>query len=676
MEQLLYCLITVLFITYCELFGRAITYKLNAKFKSFYFPIGFISLLSFFFFFTSVFSGINCSFYLLLLIFIALTISSIILIVKNFKNFNKNINITSLIFILIFTMFASYYTFKTTLGDLNGFDSTFYLNMFAGNMGNHKLNSIHYIWGNVEPGIVNRMYAFQSYYYYADCLYFFISKCFSLLHINFYPTISFIWTFQILFFASIATIITEAIQHFSNKKQLLIISISILMLFYVRYQFNSVYGFFGNTLKAIPLSYSALFIYLYTKDYNKGYIYLFYLSLLASCSLTSSGSFVTILYLFAAFFVLYEQHNNILKECSILLFPVFVNILTVATYTVLIAIPVSLIICLILFFFEERLSNFIYDNRKILFILISLGMFIASRFFSSDLFDFSGFFPTTGRHYDMVLYFFNFSKESGFSIKNIYIIYCALVVLINLFFIRKEKFMLVAWILIICFFNPFCCNFLNKVNTVYYRAYEIILNPFTIIYMTNNILNIINHKITNYIVSFMVLIVFVFTANLSKPMYYHFSYIPNDDFNAFYRMDNDEIDIINELKAYCIDKENPKIVTPNLLTQSMLQKGTYIFGRALQINPDWSESEKEIYAIFYPVNYFGDTGQPANPDYENYEQYLKNANVDYVVIDKSIIYYDSIRDNYYPLYYHLLDIGKDIDVLYENNSYLLISVNK
>ena len=163
--------------------------------------------------------------------------------------------------------------------------------MFAGNMGDHKLNSIHYIWGNVEPGIVNRMYAFQSYYYYADCLFFFITKWFNLLHVNFYPTLSFVWTFQIVFFASIASIITKAIQYFSNKKQLLLISIAILMLFYVRYQFNSVYGFFGNTLKAISLSYSSLSLYLYFKDYNKGYLYLFYCSLLATVNtLTNTGN--------------------------------------------------------------------------------------------------------------------------------------------------------------------------------------------------------------------------------------------------------------------------------------------------------------------------------------------------------------------------------------------------
>ncbi len=676
MEQSLYFLITLLFIGYCELFGRAISYELNIKFKSFYFPIGLIVILGVFFFFTNILTGTNCSFYLILIIFVLLTIFSIYLIIKNINKMDDHINGFSLIFIIIFVLFASYYTYNTTFGDISGFDTTFYLNMFAGNMGDHKLNSIHYIWGNVEPGIVNRMYAFQSYYYYADCLFFFITKWFNLLHINFYPTICFIWTFQIIFFASIATIITEAIQYFSNKKQLLLISIAILMFFYVRYQFNSVYGFFGNTLKAVSLSYASLLLYLYFKDYNKSYLYLFYGSLLTTCAFTSTGCFISILFLFAAFFFIYEHNNNFVKECSIILFPVFVNILTVATYKAIIAIPLSIIICVILFFFGNKLSKLIYDNKKVVLVLLPICTFIASRFFSNGLFDFSGFFSRTGRTYDMVLYFFNFSLKKGFNATNIYIIYCDLIVLFNLLFKRKDKLMMIAWILIICFFNPFCCNFLSKVNAVYYRAYEIILNPFTIIYMTNNVFEMIDNKAINYSISIIVLLVIAYTANLSKPMYYHESYIPSKDYNGFYRMNNDEIDVINELKVYCLDKDNPRIITPNLLTQSMLQKGTYIFGRSLQVNPDWTDAEKELYAIFYPAIYYGDPDQPANPDYDNYESYLKEADIDYVVVDKSLMHYYPEEDNYYGLYYYLLRIGRDINVLYDNNSYLIISVDK
>lgn len=676
MKKILYLLIILLFIGYCELFGRAISYKLNVKFKSFYFPVGLMTILGIFFFCTSMLTGTNCSFYLLLGMFVVFTILSLCLIFKNINRIDKHIDILSLIFVIIFVLFASYYTYNTTLGDYNGFDTTFYLNMFAGNMGNHGLNSIHYIWGNVESGIVNRMYSFQSYYYYADCVFFFITKCFNLLHINFYPTIAFVWTFQVVFFASVATIITEAIQHFPNKKQLLIISTSILMLFYVRYQFNSVYGFFGNTLKAISLSYSFLLLCLYFRNFDKGYLYLFFCSLLASCSFTSSGSFVTILYLFSSFFILYEHHNSLVKECSIILFPVFVNILTVALYKASIAIPISIIICLILFFFGDALSKFVYKYKKIVIALISIGMFVASRAYSNGIFDFSGFMSTTGRHYDMVLYFFNFSKKAGFSVKNIYIIFCDLILLINLIFNRKDKLITVAWILIICFFNPFCCNFLSNINTVYYRAYEIILNPFTIIYMTNNIFELINNKMVNYTISIIVLFVVACTAGLTKPMYYHESYVPNEDFNGFYRMDNDEIDIIDNLKEYCLGNDNPKIITTNLLTQSMLQKGTYIFGRTLLQNPDWNDAERKLYDIFFPYEYYGDPNRSANHDYDNYERYLREANIDYVVIDKRLEYYDSEEDIYYGLYYYLLKKAQDINILYENNTYLLIEPNK
>lgn len=680
MQYFIYIYFILLILLYYELLGQAVSKYLKIDFNSLYLPIGFVTIQAFSYFFTSIFSflNVNTIFYystqaLLLLI-------SIVFVIRK-KEYNKyQFKLKKLLFITLSTIFLLYYTYNTTLGDLNGFDTTYYLNLMSQNIGLKEMNSINPIWGFYKQGSIEDLYSFQSYFYNASFLMFIFQKISNILKISFYPAIQFMWLFQTLFFVLLSNIICETVETLKetkNKTPLYLVSFSILILFFGRYQYNSVYGFFGNTLRTIIQAYACLNVYYYFKTGNSNYKYSIYLFILSGCSVSSTGAFISVLFLFALFFVLSNSNTTILKEYAIVLLPILTNLIQyILKQNILISICISILVCSLLFIFNKTLVSFINKYKKLLFIFIFVSLFLMSYQITHNVFDLSGFFSRTGITYDMVLYFFNFSIKKGFDASNVYIIICDLLVLLNLIFKRNDKLMTMAWILIICFFNPFCCNFLSAINTVYYRAYEIILNPFTIIYMTNNIFEMINKKAINYSISIIVLLVIAYTANLSKPMYYHESYIPSKDYNGFYRMNNDEIDVINELKVYCLDKENPRIITPNLLTQSMLQKGTYIFGRSLQVNPDWSDAEKELYAIFYPAIYYGDPDQPANPDYENYESYLKEADIDYVVVDKSLMHYYPEEDNYYGLYYYLLRIGRDINVLYDNNSYLIISVNK
>lgn len=680
MQYFIYIYFILLILLYYELLGQAVSKYLKIDFNSLYLPIGFVTIQAFSYFFTSIFSflNVNTIFYystqaLLLLI-------SIVFVIRK-KEYNKyQFKLKKLLFITLSTIFLLYYTYNTTLGDLNGFDTTYYLNLMSQNIGLKEMNSINPIWGFYKQGSIEDLYSFQSYFYNASFLMFIFQKISNILKISFYPAIQFMWLFQTLFFVLLSNIICETVETLKetkNKTPLYLVSFSILILFFGRYQYNSVYGFFGNTLRTIIQAYACLNVYYYFKTGNSNYKYSIYLFILSVCSVSSTGAFISVLFLFALFFVLSNSNTTILKEYAIVLLPILTNLIQyILKQNILISICISILVCSLLFIFNKTLVSFINKYKKLLFIFIFVSLFLMSYQITHNVFDLSGFFSRTGITYDMVLYFFNFSIKKGFDASNVYIIICDLLVLLNLIFKRNDKLMTMAWILIICFFNPFCCNFLSAINTVYYRAYEIILNPFTIIYMTNNIFGMLDNKAINYSISIIVLFVITYTANLSKPMYYHESYIPSKDYNGFYRMNNDEIDVINELKVYCLDKENPRIITPNLLTQSMLQKGTYIFGRSLQVNPDWSDAEKELYAIFYPAIYYGDPDQPTNPDYENYESYLKEADIDFVVVDKSLMHYYPEEDNYYGLYYYLLRIGRDINVLYDNNSYLIISVNK
>ena len=580
MQLLAYIIPIFLMLLYYELLGQVVSNYFKINFKSLYIPLGFAITQEFSYFFTSIISFINADSFILYTIQILFFLISLYLIIKNKTYKHIYIRPFYLLFIAITTFFLLYYAFNTTLGDLHGFDTTYYLNFMSQNIGIKGLNSINTVWGSYQKGSIEDLYSFQSYFYYASFLMFIFQKGYSFLKISFYPAIEFIWLFQTVFFILLTNLICETIAAYKSHQRkicLYFIAIAFLVIFYGRYQYNSVYGFYGNTLRTIMFAYVCLYTYSLFKTGDKNYRFLIYLFILAACSLSSSGTFISLLFLFAFFYVFSDKEKKILKEYAVIVFPILVNIIQyVIKQDVVIAIIASLIISVLLYVFNDLITSLYKRYKIIILVLVILFMTIMSYKVTGKLFDLSGLLSSVGMHADMVLFYFNFSKYTGLSIKNIYIVYTALIVIINLLFKRKDKLIIIDWILIICFFNPFCCNFLNKINIVYYRALEIILNPFTLIYMTNNLFDLVNNKKISYIVSIGICLLMLYTGNLSKPLYYHISYIPDEDYNGFYKMNNDEFDIINELKNYCLDKSNPKIVTPNLLTQSMLQKGTYL----------------------------------------------------------------------------------------------------
>ncbi len=679
MSHLIYILPIALISIYFELIGRAVSFKFKISNNGLYLPIGFSFVLAACYIATSFLTFLSVDFIIVFLIIAIICFSLLVYSLKNIKNIDTKINWKSLSFILVCSLFLLYYSFNTTLGNLDGFDTTFYLNLVSQNIGGSELNNTNYIWGNTESWSIPVLYSFQSYYYFASCVLFLIQKVYSFLGLTFFSIIEFIWMFQALFTISFVNLIMESINVVAKKKSKLLcaLAFSFLIIFYGRYQFNSVYGFFGNTLKAITIAYSSLCLYKYIDSLNKGYIYSFYIYILASCALSSSGTFIAVLFLFAYMLILIEYDQKIFKEFAIIGFFIGHNVIqsVFKNEKIVLSLIIVAVACLILYLSNDLLNKIIRKYKKQFVILIFALMFIGSFLMTKNLIDINSFWNNSGKMYDMVLYFNSFDFNNIVTAKNLYLVYCFVILIINLIFYRKDKNIVIFWILIICFFNPLCCGLMNSINSVYYRAHEIIINPFTLIMMTYNCLELISSNQVKTVLTIMLCLLMTVLSNPLKPMYYHTSYIPDADYNYLYKMNNDELLIIDELKNLTLDEDNPRIATANILTQSMLQKGTYIFGRTLLENPNWSEAEHQVYAIFYPASYYGDIGQPKDADFENAVEYLREANIDYVVMNKETDYYDKNQNIYYPLYLLIIN-DNSIQIMYENNTYILLKVDK
>ncbi len=56
-------------------------------------------------------------------------------------------------------------------------------------------------------------------------------------------------------------------------------------------------------------------------------------------------------------------------------------------------------------------------------------------------------------------------------------------------------------------------------------------------------------------------------------------------------------------------------------------------------------------------------------------KYLRKANIDYVVMNKETDYYDKNQNIYYPLYLLIIN-DNSIQIMYENDTYILLKVDK
>lgn len=667
-----YFILPLILLIYFELLGQSLLSVFNKKISYiFYFPVGYAFTLMSCYILTSILTALNCSFYLILCIYLLLFLASLFFIFKKKNSLRIRFNIYHLILLLISITILMYFSFNTTLGELNGFDSTFYLNLVTGNIGLNELNTNHVVYGTYGRSI-SLQYTFQSFYYLASTILFVFGKLMSIFKVDFYYATGFIWCFQVLFYFVFVSLCIETLNKLFPKKYVVHIAILMILVFgYGKLYYNSVFGFYGNSIRTLFVAYAIYHLIDYFKENDKTYFYISSMYMLAACATSSTATFSMFFLFFALFFMQIDKNDSLFKEYSIMLLIPLINLLSVLSGKVISGLVVGSVIMLTLWFLNDILIKYIRKYKlKWLFLILSILMMIALSYsVTRNIFDFSAFFENGSEIYDMTLDYFDL--EIGYRIIQLYKKISLVFLLIYLFFVRKEKYAQIIVVLILVFFNPFCCSFLNKVNVVYYRAYELILNPFTFIYFIYFVFNLVDNKYVYYIGSVILMVLIYKSTDFKTPLYWHDSFIPSDNYNYVYKMTNDEFDVIQELKEniqyYKIDE--PKIITTNILTQSYIPNGEYIYGREKAINKNWKKSELELYKIFYPVLYWNDSAQPKNPDYDHMCEHIKDAGIDFIVQDKKVEYYDEEQNIWYPLSYKIDGCGNY--AFYENDSYAI-----
>lgn len=163
------------------------------------------------------------------------------------------------------------------------------------------------------------------------------------------------------------------------------------------------------------------------------------------------------------------------------------------------------------------------------------------------------------RAYDMVWHLFNYKEVFPLTLNLVF--FSALI-----FFVFRDQsdFKKYLIIVIALFINPLSAYFLSDIlaSVVYYRSFEVVFNATSYFIVLSYLMehSMLRNKLK---VQFVLPLVAVFFTIIAAFQVYHVSFIPSDNFNGLYRIEETKIDMLNILNTKMILEkyESAKVVS-------------------------------------------------------------------------------------------------------------------
>lgn len=648
-----YFVLPFILLIYFEFLGRTIFYKFKIDNFEFSFVIGFLFTMAITyvtFWPVSIFKG---SFYTLAFIFFIYLLTSLIFIFKNIKNISIKFNIKAWCLFLILLGVLMFISYNRTLGEEHGFDQIYYLNTISYNIGNTELNSIHPLFGSY-PNTDNKWdtYAFQSYYYLIGIIIWLCRSGLSIIGKSFETMPGVVWSFEILQEMFLIATSLTCIKELKSKNRILNIGFLVLLVLFIgNFYYNNVYGFIGNNYRMSIHSIATIFLFRYLKDYDNKYIILFLVSMLGMCGVSSTGTFALVFALFGLFFSLIDYNNKLFRyyllACIIPAINIVMCEISISVWSILAVVTLFGV----LWFFNDTIIKIFkpIKVRVIFVILCFIAMALLSYTVTHNFLSFDVFINNYSEIQDMSWDYFYFIDLRHWIFNLMILIPLAY----YLFKERKNSFSIMSIVLIVVIYNPFVCSYMNKINWVYYRTYDIIINQFTIIYFINYMIETISLKYFGKTMTIVTLIGSIALACIQIPRYYHKTFKPDEDYNYLFKLENSELYLIEQtrklIEEYNI--ENPKIINQTFYMPCYIKGGGYLFGKEKRYNYDnYDEISFNLWLIFFPHDEAYDNFYPegVTPDYANMNYYLEKCDYDILIV-KSSVHIDDEDGNYVQL---------------------------
>ena len=677
-----------------SIIGNYVEKILGAKmlFKA---PLGFFAFLSILFY---VYIPIISFKLPSIVLHVTTIIILVILLFLSLKEIKITFDIKKVILILICFLYVGIKVFQVsdyTLDEKHS-DATYYIGLVT-----QSVDIDHLASHNPEDGTEEDLpigYKYQAFYFFSS----FIVWVASIPNkLGIYREIglgnTYIWVTSILFFTFYAMTMINTINALAKTKfQILILSVfSILLLgfFYGSFYYNLTFAFYGNSWRFIIVSNIFLYIYMFFKHDKIGVIlFIMFTSLI---SVSSSGFFFSATLLYAiSLLLLLKKHNQRYLKIMIMSIPIAIYslvylpiYLTLSLTSTLFFIITWVLVYGIMFLFHKRIIDKDQVIAKIALFAVPLVLILVSIFLvnSGWKYDFAYFFEDNA-YRDMIWPYMMWDVE--YYRKMNYLIFGGLTVF--LLFRLKECNIINSLLLIflITFFNPLVIPVITKFLTsyIYYRMYGVLFNIFTICLFVTLLFKL-KYKILIIGVSLMLLI-YIFPVIITESKnHYNYLFEADESINSEYRIDNDDLDVLNHLK-YFLDYNNiynPKILSHPEASMSVLPLhsrtytrhdyfGKWSTGKEKGMLLNHSFEEVELFKMVYRPEYYKDPLRPPIPtDYSGMCNLVAKTEIDFIIIDKNVTILNEDTNEFYSIWY---EIDKCVDYLYENETYVLFDARK
>lgn len=666
MQKTIYFVLPIFLFVISDLLGTIVVNKHNLNSLKYNSWFGFAIIMGLYYVYIFILVCLDVKFIILYILSLIFFLGIIIYIIINYKKYYTKPQFDCyFIIVIVFTAFQLICASQNSIGSLMRYDTVTYGNLISWSIYGPNINYLDYSNG-YYAGLYTG-YSFQGYYRLASVLYYTINFICNRLGIEFFFFTQHTWMYSIVLYIFYSQLIVNFINYFKTNNKFQIIFILLFFLLFIgNYYWNSEQAYLGNSFRILFCSYSLLLLEQYINKKEIKQLISISIINLAQCSCACCNTSLVIIFMFFVFVYICnnkQDHNIVFIGCfipglNLLFYIIGFSWVLIAIYTVAF---------IILFFILPILNKSISNKIKIKHLLppiVLLIMIILSYNITHNLFDFSAFTNNMSGVSDMTWDYTDFSSPYRFIGNVLYIILFITALITN----RHNKLMQLIIYIILFFFNPFAMAIQNKYMIVFYRNYDIVLNYFSL-FAGLKAVEIFLRKEKLISVSFSILSLLALYAGIKEYLYHPDDGFPiNQKYDIVLHMNKDEAEAISFMKYYLKENsiEDTKVISDIYQLRCDIPNVKTLFSRSKAFNN--IESERDLYNMFYPADYYGDPYRPANIKWDDMDKLVKQSKYSFIINKKDNIAY--INDNNYMTVSDLL-YNCGYSPIYENDSFII-----